>query len=70
MQYVTVDKDVRLEVLDWGGSGLPVVLLARLRSWNVTPYMDNVPVCGPSVSSQALQIQLCRAGPADYDDTN
>jgi pimeloyl-ACP methyl ester carboxylesterase len=25
---VTVDKDVRLEVLDWGGSGRPVVLLA------------------------------------------
>ena len=28
VQYVTVDKDVRLEVLDWGGSGKPVVLLA------------------------------------------
>jgi non-heme chloroperoxidase len=27
-QFVTVDKDVRLEVLDWGGSGRPVVLLA------------------------------------------
>lgn len=27
-QFVTVDKDVRLEVLDWGGSGKPVVLLA------------------------------------------
>ena len=26
-QFVTVDKDVRLEVLDWGGSGRPVVLL-------------------------------------------
>jgi pimeloyl-ACP methyl ester carboxylesterase len=25
---VTVDKDVRLEVLDWGGSGRPLVLLA------------------------------------------
>jgi non-heme chloroperoxidase len=25
---VTVDKDVRLEVLDWGGSGRPIVLLA------------------------------------------
>ena len=25
---VTVDKDVRLEVLDWGGSGKPLVLLA------------------------------------------
>lgn len=28
VQFVTVDKDVRLEVLDWGGSGRPVVLLA------------------------------------------
>lgn len=27
-QFVTVDKNVRLEVLDWGGSGRPVVLLA------------------------------------------
>jgi pimeloyl-ACP methyl ester carboxylesterase len=28
VQFVTVEKDVRLEVLDWGGSGRPVVLLA------------------------------------------
>ncbi len=27
-QFVEVDKNVRLEVLDWGGSGRPVVLLA------------------------------------------
>src|SRR5258707_6860353 len=27
-QFVTVDKRVRLEVLDWGGSGRPLVLLA------------------------------------------
>jgi pimeloyl-ACP methyl ester carboxylesterase len=26
--FVTVEKDVALEVLDWGGSGVPVVLLA------------------------------------------
>ena len=26
--FVTVDKDIRLEVLDWGGSGKPLVLLA------------------------------------------
>jgi hypothetical protein len=30
MQFVTVDKDVKLEVLDWGGSGRPVVLLTGL----------------------------------------
>jgi non-heme chloroperoxidase len=29
-QYVTVGKNVRLEVLDWGGTGRPVVLLAGL----------------------------------------
>jgi non-heme chloroperoxidase len=27
-RFVTVDKDVRLEVLDWGGTGRPIVLLA------------------------------------------
>jgi pimeloyl-ACP methyl ester carboxylesterase len=31
-RYVTVDKDANLEVLDWGGSGRPVVLLAGLGS--------------------------------------
>jgi len=30
VQFVTVDDDVRLEVLDWGGSGRPLVLLAGL----------------------------------------
>ena len=29
-QFVTVDHDVKLEVLDWGGSGRPIVLLAGL----------------------------------------
>ena len=28
VQFVAVDQDVRLEVLDWGGAGRPVVLLA------------------------------------------
>jgi pimeloyl-ACP methyl ester carboxylesterase len=28
VRFVTIDKDVRLEVLDWGGSGRPIVLLA------------------------------------------
>lgn len=27
-QFVEVDKDVRLEVLDWGGKGRPLILLA------------------------------------------
>jgi non-heme chloroperoxidase len=30
VQFVTVDKDVRLEVLDWGGSGRAIVFLAGL----------------------------------------
>jgi non-heme chloroperoxidase len=30
IQFVTVDKDVKLEVLDWGGSGRPLVFLAGL----------------------------------------
>lgn len=30
VQFVTVEENVRLEVLDWGGSGPPVVLLAGL----------------------------------------
>jgi pimeloyl-ACP methyl ester carboxylesterase len=28
VQFVTVEKNIQLEVLDWGGSGRPVVLLA------------------------------------------
>ena len=30
VRYVTVDRNVKLEVLDWGGSGRPVVMLAGL----------------------------------------
>src|SRR5215831_13400804 len=30
VQFVTVEPGVRVEVLDWGGSGRPVVLLAGL----------------------------------------
>jgi pimeloyl-ACP methyl ester carboxylesterase len=30
VQFVTVDKDVKLEVLDWGGTGRPLVLLTGL----------------------------------------
>ena len=28
VQFVTIEKDVKLEVLDWGGSGRPLVFLA------------------------------------------
>lgn len=30
VKFVTVEKDVKLEVLDWGGTGRPLVLLAGL----------------------------------------
>ncbi|WP_334267712.1 alpha/beta fold hydrolase [Edaphobacter sp. HDX4] len=30
VQFVTVEKDVKLEVLDWGGTGRPLVLLTGL----------------------------------------
>jgi pimeloyl-ACP methyl ester carboxylesterase len=30
VQFVTVDKDVKLEVLDWGGAGRPLVFLAGM----------------------------------------
>src|ERR1017187_4460649 len=30
VQFVTVEDGVRLEVLDWGGTGRPVVLLAGI----------------------------------------
>ncbi|MBV8845847.1 MAG: alpha/beta hydrolase [Bryobacterales bacterium] len=30
VQFLTVDKDVKLEVLDWGGAGRPILLLTGL----------------------------------------
>ena len=30
VQFVTVEKDVRLEVLDWGGTGRPLIFLAGM----------------------------------------
>jgi non-heme chloroperoxidase len=30
VRFVAVDEGVKLEVLDWGGSGRPIVLLAGL----------------------------------------
>jgi non-heme chloroperoxidase len=39
VMFVTVEKGVRLEVLDWGGSGRPVVLLAG--SWNTAHVFDD-----------------------------
>ena len=39
VQFIKVDGDVRLEVLDWGGSGRPLVLLAGLG--NTAHIFDN-----------------------------
>src|ERR1700722_887695 len=39
IQFVTVDKDVKLEVLDWGGRGRAIVLLAG--SGNSAHVFDN-----------------------------
>jgi pimeloyl-ACP methyl ester carboxylesterase len=39
VQFVTVDDNVRLEVLDWGGTGRPLVLLAGLG--NTAHVYDN-----------------------------
>src|SRR5579862_9222387 len=30
VQFITVEKNIKLEVLDWGGSGRPVVLLTGM----------------------------------------
>src|SRR5665213_3611390 len=30
VQFVTVDRDVKLEVLDWGGTGRPMIFLAGM----------------------------------------
>src|SRR5882724_179247 len=30
VQFVSVDKDIKLEVLDWGGTGRPMLFLAGL----------------------------------------
>jgi hypothetical protein len=38
-RFVTVDKDVRLEVLDWGGFGRPIILLAG--GGNTAHVFDN-----------------------------
>jgi hypothetical protein len=46
---VAVEKDLRLEVLDWGGSGKPLVLAARIaKIASLTPIQTN-----PQFSAQA-----------------
>jgi pimeloyl-ACP methyl ester carboxylesterase len=46
VQFVTVEKDVKLEVVDWGGSGRPLVLLAALGA-DAHIYTDFAPKLTP-----------------------
>jgi len=42
VQFVTVEEGVRVEVLDWGGSGCPLVLLAGL-GWTAHVFDEFAP---------------------------
>jgi non-heme chloroperoxidase len=70
VQLVTVDKDVKLEVLDWGGRGRPIVLLAG--SGNSAHVFDNF---APKLTSEYHVYGVTRRGFGDsskpdggYDD--
>lgn len=56
-QFVTVDKDVKLEVLDWGGTGRPIVLLAGLG--NTAHVFDDF---APKLTSQYHVYGITRRG--------
>jgi non-heme chloroperoxidase len=57
VQFITVDKDVKLEVLDWGGTGKPVVLLAGLR--NTAHVFDDF---APKLATQYHVYGITRRG--------
>jgi pimeloyl-ACP methyl ester carboxylesterase len=57
VQFIKVDGDVRLEVLDWGGSGRPLVLLAGLG--NTAHIFDNF---APKVASEYHVYGITRRG--------
>src|SRR5579862_6274456 len=70
VQFVTVDKDVKLEVLDWGGRGRPIVLLAG--SGNSAHVFDNF---APKLTPEYHVYGITRRGFGDsskpdegYDD--
>jgi non-heme chloroperoxidase len=56
-QFVTVDHDVRVEVLDWGGTGRPIVLLAGLG--NTAHVFDSF---APKLTSQYHLYGITRRG--------
>src|ERR1700694_5401581 len=57
VQFVTVDKNVKLEVLDWGGSGSPLVLLAGLG--NTAHVFDDF---APKLTSEYHVFGITRRG--------
>jgi pimeloyl-ACP methyl ester carboxylesterase len=57
VQFVTVDADVRLEVLDWGGSGRPIVLLTGLG--NTAHVFDDF---APKLTSRGHVYAVTRRG--------
>jgi non-heme chloroperoxidase len=57
VQFVTVDDDVKLEVLDWGGSGRPIVLLAGLG--NTAHVFDDF---APKLTSEYHAYGITRRG--------
>lgn len=70
LRLVTVEEDVRLEVIDWGGSGRPLVLLAG--SGNTAHVFDDF---APKLAESGHVYGITRRGygasshpPSDYDD--
>src|SRR5882672_8842027 len=57
VQFVTVEEGVRLEVLDWGGTGRPVVLLAG--SGNTAHVFDEF---APKLASFYHEYGITRRG--------
>ena len=57
VSFVTADKDVRIEVLDWGGSGRTLVLLAGLG--NTAHVFDDF---APKLSSSYHVVGITRRG--------
>jgi non-heme chloroperoxidase len=57
VQFVTVEKDVKLEVLDWGGSGRSIVLLAG--SGNTAHIFDGF---APKLNSEFRVYGVTRRG--------
>lgn len=56
-QFVTVDQNVKLEVLDWGGTGRPIVLLSG--SGNTAHVFDDF---APKLTSQHHVYGITRRG--------